>query len=528
MINSCEKYNVQAFTLDEKVGQLLIVHIQGETVNDNCRSLIQDTKVGGVIYYNWSNGLHSPGQVKALSQDLQNLTLINRISIPLFIATDQEGGVVTRLKKGFTEFPGNKAIAMAGDLVKAEKVAFIMGKELLAVGINMNLSPVVDVNINSKNPVIGVRSFGSDPQTVIDFGKKILQGYKRSNIMTVMKHFPGHGDTVTDSHEGLPVVNKSLESLTEVELLPFQKLKLYSDVIMTAHLLVPSLDPDHCSTLSSKTLTYLRDVIGFQGVIMSDSLVMKGVLKIDQTIDEIAIKALVAGCDLLLLGGRELNASDGLELNYKDIKRIHQSVVDAVKHGLILEERVTKSVERILKLKENYFNQGAVDLLQMDVNGMLSSIDSETLAKEIATDALKILNLETYNNINISDKNVLIVAPCNLYDRVHETSIKKIGKKTEMCFFDAFYPSEKEIEEVKILSRKVDVLIIYSYQAWKNPLQEHLIHSLLNMQKTSILIVTRDENDAELFPNSNLIIKTYSDSEASLQAVSDKLIAIYS
>jgi beta-N-acetylhexosaminidase len=296
----------QTMSLEEKVGQLLMVHFHGEFANEDARSLIQDAKVGGIIYYNWSNGLSSPEQVQALSAGLQKLARESRASIPLFIAVDQEGGVVARLNNGFTVFPGNKALGMTGDPNLAEASALAMGQELQAVGVNMNFAPVVDVNINPRNPVIGIRSFSDNPETVVAFGKRALQGYNRAQIIATLKYFPGHGDVEVDSHEDLPIVNKPIEELEQVELLPFARLASSADTIMTAHILVPALDAENCSTLSEKTLSYLKTTLGFQGVIITDSLVMEGVLKKCRTVDEAAIQALNAGCDILLLGGKQL------------------------------------------------------------------------------------------------------------------------------------------------------------------------------------------------------------------------------
>ena len=182
----------------------------------------------------------------------------------------------------------------------AKEIALSIGQELRGVGINMNLAPVVDINSNPQNPVIGSRSFGNSAEAVILFAEQALRGYKQAQIIATLKHFPGHGDTTVDSHEDLPVVHKSKEELERMELLPFAKLAASAEAIMTAHILVPAFDAESCSTLSEKTLSYLRQTIGFQGVIVSDSLVMEGVLKKCQTVDEAAIQALIAGCDLLI------------------------------------------------------------------------------------------------------------------------------------------------------------------------------------------------------------------------------------
>lgn len=345
---------LQALSLEEKVGQLLMVHFTGEVVNEEARVLIQDVKVGGIIYYNWANGLDSPVQIKTLSEELQKLALGNPTPIPLFIAVDQEGGAVCRLKQGFTQFPGNREVALTKNPQLAKEIAFAMGREMADVGINMNLAPVVDVHTNPENPFLRERCFGHTPDVVISFGQNALDGYRKAGILSTLKHFPGHGAVEVDSHYDLPVVRKSLKDLEEWELSPFASLHGSADAIMTAHLLVPALDADNCATLSKNTLTYLRDVIGFQGVIITDSLVMDGVLKACGSVDEAAIRALIAGCDVLLLGGKLLNANHSTqELKGNDIIRIHRAIVEAVKEGRIPEERVEQAVERILKAKRN-------------------------------------------------------------------------------------------------------------------------------------------------------------------------------
>jgi beta-N-acetylhexosaminidase len=313
--------------------------------------------VGGIIYYNWSNGLHSPQQIQQLSGSLQKLVESNRIPIPLFIAVDQEGGTVTRLRKGFTLFPDNQALGMTENPSLAESNAFVMGRELLAVGVNMNLAPVVDVNSNPKNPVIGSRAFGDSAEVVIRFARKALEGYHRAGIITSIKHFPGHGDVEVDSHKELPILKKSKEDLQKTDLLPFAELANETDTVMTAHVIVPSLDPENCITLSENGLNILRHDIGFKGIILSDSLVMEAILKNCSSVDEAAIRAINAGCDLLILGGKQLIETHAdLELTVDDICRIHKKLVDAVHSGRIKEERLNQAMQRILDLKKYYLS----------------------------------------------------------------------------------------------------------------------------------------------------------------------------
>ncbi len=341
-------------TLEQKVGQLLMVHFNGEELNEEARSLIQKGQIGGVIYYNWANGLTSPSQVQNLSNALQRFAKEHPPHIPLFIATDQEGGVVARLEKGFTLFPGNKVLGLTKKPELTEECAFAMGEEMHAVGINFNLAPVADINSNPLNRWKGMRSFGTTPEEVVLHTAAALKGFKRAGIISCLKHFPGHGDASTDSHFDLPVVNRSKEELRRVELLPFIKLLPEADTVMTGHLLMPSLDPEHCATLSKKILhDLLRLELGYQGVVISDSLVMEGVLKKTSSVSESTIQAFEAGCDILLLGGRLLVGSkQGFELDLNAILTIREDLVNAIKSGRISEERLNASVQKILALKK--------------------------------------------------------------------------------------------------------------------------------------------------------------------------------
>lgn len=514
--------NTHAMTIEEKVGQVMMVHFQGEAVNEDARTLIQGTKVGGIIYYNWSNGLNSPQQVRMLSFDLQKLTESNKNPIPLLIAVDQEGGVVSRLKHGFTEFPGNRALGETGDPNLAEIAAQMMSRELQDVGVNMNLAPVVDINCNPKNPAIGIRSFGDDPETVLLFVESTLKGYAQNHLISTLKHFPGHGDVTVDSHENLPVIRKPIQELEQMELLPFTKLADKADAIMTAHLLVTALDQENCSTLSEKTLSYLKNTIGFKGVIITDSLLMKGVLKKCHTVDEAAIKALNAGCDILLLGGKQLiEGNTDLELSVKDVQRIHSSIVNAVKKGRVPEARLNDAVRKILKLKERYLSTTSES---EPTHRVVSTFEHQEIACKIATLALK---SEFHNHELISSlkkKKVFIAAPEILSNSIHQTDLMHIGKTTETWFFSNRNPTREDIEWAKKKAESADILLVCSYNAWKHQAQQILIRSLLDMGKPDIILVTRDPLDASLFPNADIIFTTFSPATPSLQAVADQLM----
>lgn len=516
--------NFEMMTLEEKIGQLLIVHFNGEAANHEAKALIQKTHVGGFIYYEWANGLTSPEQVLSLSSGLQKLNNQSRIPIPLFIAVDQEGGVVARLKRGFTIFPGNKALGMTSDCTLAEQAAFAMGQELSAVGVNVNLAPVVDVNSNPRNPIIGVRSFGDSTEIVIPFAENTLQGYHRAGIITSIKHFPGHGDVEIDSHQDLPIIKKSKQSLQGVELLPFKTLAHLTDMIMTAHIAVPSVDPINCATLSKDVLTVLRNEIGFDGVIISDSLVMNGLLKNCSSIDDAAIKALNAGCDILLLGGKQLSgAHTDLELTAADVERIHLSLVDAVRTGSISEKRINQSIERILRLKNKY--RLSLNANKEDLKFLVKTQKHEQLAKKIASLALRVTQNKTIP-IPLADSKVALFAPEIVENNIRQTSLAKIGKKTYLEFFQGLNPSDEEIKKASKTAQKSDILIFCSYNAWQNSSQAFLIRSLLESKKTFILIALRDPLDASFFPQANVIVTTFSPTIPSIQAALERLRGI--
>lgn len=246
----------------------------------------------------------------------------------------------------------------------------------------MNLAPVVDINSNPNNPVIGSRSFGNNADSVTLFAKYALQGYREAGIITSLKHFPGHGDVVVDSHQELPIIHKTKQQLEQLELLPFYQLADRADTIMTAHILLPALDSQNCATLSKNILTdLLREEIGFQGVIISDSLVMQGLLNNCSCIEEAAIPAVNAGCDLLILGGRQLQAQSNLELSVERIKKIHCALLQAVQTGIISKQRLERAVQRILNLKNTYalsFNK--IEYNRLEHQALANYIHS--LAKE--------------------------------------------------------------------------------------------------------------------------------------------------
>jgi beta-N-acetylhexosaminidase len=350
------KKMLRRMTLPEKVGQLFVVEVYGQdagTVSPANRTLygvdtpaqvIDKYKPGGVIYFDARRGpdnVRDPRQIATLSNGLQAAALRQRRPIPLLISTDQEGGsVVFRLTAPATAMPGNMALGAGRSARDARRSAEVIGAELAAVGINQNYAPVADVNVNPANPVIGVRSAGSDPALVSKLVAAQVGGYHDGGVAAVAKHFPGHGDTAVDSHFGLPEVTHTRAQLEAIDLPPFRAAIAEGvDTIMTAHVVVRSVDPTGApATMSRPILTgLLRDELGYDGLIVTDALDMGGATG-DYPPDVAPVKAFQAGADQLVLAPR-------MDVAFA-------AVLDAVRTGAISERRLDESVARILRLKK--------------------------------------------------------------------------------------------------------------------------------------------------------------------------------
>lgn len=355
-------------TLDEKIGQMVCLDFRNwqNSKNSNSRvtkatceicDIIGKYHLGSVILF--SENFVSKEQLKKLISDLQKAS-IDAKNPPLIVAVDQEGGLVERFRFDRKErFKNNADIRSAEEAYKKGEA---IAKELKEVGINCNLAPVADVNSNPYNPVIGVRSFSDKADVVAEYCRNFLNGLHSQNIMGTAKHFPGHGDTNVDSHFSLPVVNKTLKELEELELVPFKALIDEGvDLIMTAHIQLPKVETGTViskkddskinipATLSRTVLTdLLRGKLEFDGVVVTDAMVMRAISD-NFGINEAVKMAIVAGADILCMPLRIRCQHDEQQL-----KSLFEYIKNAVENGEISEEQINKSVERILKIKEKY------------------------------------------------------------------------------------------------------------------------------------------------------------------------------
>ena len=328
----------KVFSIQQLAGQRLMVGFNGTGLNQNLKYLINDLKIGGIILF--GQNLETPAQIKDLCRGIQDHAKLCG-QPPLFIAIDQEGGPVARLKEPFTQFPGNPHIQ---DEAGAAHFADITAAELRQVGINMNMAPVLDIAPKDIDSTMISRSFGSDPAWVSHMGVKVVEHLQQSEIMAVAKHFPGIGRTTLDSHVDLPVLDDDLTVLEQLDLIPFKACIQHGvSSVMLSHIFYSKLDPQWPASLSIRIAKdLLRKQMGFDGLVMTDDLDMGAIAKyydIKQSIRQI----LAAEIDLALI----CHQSPNIEIAYEEILR-------GITDSPAMKTRGIKSVQRINKLKRKY------------------------------------------------------------------------------------------------------------------------------------------------------------------------------
>lgn len=325
------------------IGQLLIGSFPGATIPPELRSLAREFQLGGVILF--ARNIEAPEQVAELSHDIQSLAS----ETPLWVSVDQEGGRVARLRAPFTEWPPMAALGRAGDVTLASKFAAALAAELKAVGITLDYAPVLDIHTNPKNPVIGDRALADDAAVVGKLGAAIVRGLQDNGVAACGKHFPGHGDTSVDSHFELPLVEHPPDRIRRVESVPFREaIAARVAFIMTAHVLVPSIDDEKPATLSRRIVyDLLRDELGFGGVILSDDLEMKAIAA-TYSVPDAAVQAIAAGCDALLICAGHVDAQVAAL----------EALVHAVEDGQIPYKRLEDALSRNRRAKEQFLAAG--------------------------------------------------------------------------------------------------------------------------------------------------------------------------
>lgn len=349
-------------------GRHFIVDFDGPEVTPRVERLIREGRIGGVILF--AKNVRTPDQVRTLIHDLQAVARTAGLP-PLFVTIDQEGGIVNRITDGVTVLPGPLAIGAAGREVFAETAGRISALELKALGFNVNHTPVLDVNTDSRNPIIGVRAFGEDPEQVSRLGIAYMQAAQAAGMLTTVKHFPGHGATHVDSHLDLPVVDKDRRQLDREELLPFARaFAAGAEGCMAAHIVFPAFDAQLPATLTPVILQQLlRTELGFKGVLFTDSMSMKAIAD-RWPRGQAAVSTLAAGVDLILACGTE-------EEQWQSIR----AVLEAVAAGQLDGRQLHESALRIARARERFVTASTQ-------NGNVDRSEHGRLAQQIADNAV--------------------------------------------------------------------------------------------------------------------------------------------
>lgn len=347
-------------------GRLAIVGFSGESVPAELRSLAAEFDLGGVIYF--ARNIVEPAQVAELSREVAGL----QRDWPLWISVDQEGGRVARLKTPFTEWPPAMTLGRSGDEALARRFAAALAAELSAVGINLDYAPVLDVHTNPANPIIGDRALAERAEDAARLGAAIIETLQQAGVAACGKHFPGHGDTSTDSHFELPVVEHDRRRLDAVELVPFTRaIAAGVATIMTAHVLVPELDREHPASFSRVIVQeLLKDTLGYGGVVVSDDLGMKAVSD-RWPAGPAAVAAIGAGCDLVLLCNSTTDEQIGAL----------EALIRATERGTLTPKRIEDALERQHRCKARFLSSRPRQPVGMDAVG---SVAHRNIAREMA------------------------------------------------------------------------------------------------------------------------------------------------
>ncbi|MET8502620.1 glycoside hydrolase family 3 protein [Streptomyces microflavus] len=524
---------IAGMSLEEKVGQLFVMRVYGHSATDpdqadidanlkeigvrTAAELVATYHVGGIIYFTWAHNTRDPHQIAALSNGIQRAALAGRSRVPLLISTDQEHGIVCRVGEPATLLPGAMALGAGGSRSDTRRAARIAGAELAAVGINQNYAPDADVNVNPANPVIGVRSFGSDPESVAELVAAQVKGYQGAGVAATAKHFPGHGDTSTDSHTGLPVIEHTRQQWEELDAPPFRAaIRARIDSVMTAHIVVPALDPsEDPATLSRPILTgILREELGYDGVVVTDSLGMEGV-RTKYGDDRVPVLALLAGVDQLL--------------NPPNLSVAWNAVLEAVRGGEISEARIDASILRILRLKTKLglFRDPFVSGRGVDrtVGVRKHLLDADRIAERTTTlladpGALLPLSRRTHRRLLVVGAD-----PASPSGTTGPPTTTLAGAFTELGFSATALstgtaPNPAKIAEAVAAAQGRDAVVVATYNITAGSTQRTLVDALVATGVPVVAVAIRNPYDAAHLTGRGLaaVLSTYSWTDVELRA----------
>ena len=538
---------LSSMTLREKAAQMMLPAFrtwkEGDAsavkvteLNEEIRAMLAKEHFGGVLLF--GENFADAEQTLRLIADMQEA---NRAGggVPMLIAVDEEGGSVARLSYGVIGV-SNMALGATGDPENARLMAGIHGKEIRLLGINVNFAPVMDVNSNAANPVIGIRSFSDDAQTVAEYGKAFIQGLHDVGVMATMKHFPGHGNTDTDSHTGFPVIESTYEELLSNELIPFKAgIDAGADMVMTAHIQFPQIEKEtHTSTSTGEQVylpatmsrTILTDILrgdlGFEGVIVSDALEMAAVAN-NFTGSDMLRLAINAGVDLLILPS--VYDTD----SFHQIEVMLDTAVRLVESGEIDESRINESVLRILTLKQKYglLEQKDFSVTEEKIAAAKDGIGSQAYRDAewiIAKKALTLVKNENGAfplNLKAGEKTLILFADsCASRAGTGDLAVKLLKEKqalpegTEIVVMkntadnaEACIEAAKEADHVILVHRVYAIACLNpaTGDGFSSGTFDKIIEAVHGMGKTVIVVSCQLPYDAARFPEADAILLTY-------------------
>ncbi len=455
--------NIKKMTLEEKIGQMLCFAFNGTEYNEQLDAQIKRLKVGGVIYF--AKNITSPFQAADLNERLQK-----EAKIPLFTCIDQEGGSVLRVMEKITPFPGAMGLAATGKNIR--NLCYNVAKDLKNIGFNLNHAPVADVNNNPLNPVINSRSYSDDPQVVAKYVCEAFKGFQDAGVLPTIKHFPGHGNTSQDSHLLMPSLDSSLEEMKEVELVPFQKaFDEGIDGVMVSHVLYKALDETHPATLSHNIMTtLLQEQMGFQGLIVTDSLSM-GAIEKNYNNEQIIDLCVNGGVDMMIFCGAA---------RLEDQEEIFKKFVSMVNEGIISEARINHSVEKILRLKEKYCSD------KVDISG-LAPKDAVREAEQLSIESVSLVKNNRMLPFKKEDKVLILFPEIKLFSLVDNENQKY---KTLSAYYhqdEIIYNRElNNLALIKEKANQYDKIVLATYNVSKGDYQMQLFQAL-SKEKTVVV-----------------------------------------
>jgi beta-N-acetylhexosaminidase len=500
----------------QAAGQRLMIAFEGRAVPATLAAWLRDHHLGGVTLYRTLN-VDGPAQVRALAAALQEAAAAAG-QPPLLIAADQEGGQLAAIA-GLTQFPGNMALGAAGDPALAERVGAALGRELAACGVNVDYAPVCDVNSNPANPVVGTRSFGEDATAVAALSAALVRGLQAAGVAATAKHFPGHGDTATDSHDAVPVIPHNRERLDEVELRPFRAvIAAGTRLIMSAHLAVPALTGDATlpTTMSPAVMEgLLRDQLGFTGVSISDALDMGAVNQ--GSLDALAVQAAAAGSDLLMLGPVQTDPQPWVD-----------GMLEAAHDGRLSADAMQTSARRVLALKAWVAAQAQPPLTTV------GGPEHQALAAEVAARAVTLVR-DTAGQLPLRPAAgarvlVLVPQPANLTP-ADTSSFEVVALGEALRRYHPLVdqitipmdPAPAAVDDLCAQARTYDLVIVGTINAADHHGQAALVNALLAVQVPTVAVALRLPYDLAAYPAAPTYVCTYSILPPALAALADVL-----